>query len=52
MTMKATTNKQASEQNENVIDFGMEQPFNICANIINKVNDIYIKYAIDVCVRL
>ena len=39
MTMK-TTKKQASEQNENVIDFGMEQPFNLCANIMNKVNDI------------
>lgn len=40
MTMKTTTKKQAIAQNENVIDFGMLQPFNICANIMNKVNDI------------
>lgn len=40
MTMKTTTKKQASEQNENVIDFGMEQPFNICKHIMDKVDDI------------
>lgn len=38
--MKTTTKKQASEQNENVINFGNEQPFNICKHIMTKVNDI------------